>query len=70
MSARAGTAQEIVERLAAEWARSVARAEVQERYTRLGVELQTTTPGEFREYIRTEYEKWGSIIRASGAKNE
>ena len=70
MSARAGTAQEIVERLAAEWARSVARVEVQERYTRLGVELQTTTPGEFREYIRTEYEKWGSIIRASGAKNE
>lgn len=70
MSARAGTAQEIVERLAAEWARSVARREVQERFARLGIELQTATPGEFREYIRVEYEKWGAIIRASGAKNE
>lgn len=70
MSARAGTAHEIVDRLAAEWARTVARREVQERFAKLGVELQATTPGEFREYIRTEYEKWGTIIRASGAKNE
>lgn len=70
MSARAGTAQEIVDRLAAEWARTVARREVQERFAKLGVELQATTPGEFREYIRIEYEKWGTIIRASGAKNE
>lgn len=70
MAARAGTPQEIVDRLSAEWARTVKRAEVQERFGKLGVELRTTTPAEFREYIRTEYDKWGTIIRASGAKNE
>lgn len=70
MSARAGTAQELVDRLAAQWASTVARREVQERFAKLGVELQATTPGEFRDYIRTEYEKWGTIIRASGARNE
>jgi tripartite-type tricarboxylate transporter receptor subunit TctC len=70
MSARAGTPQEIIDRLAAEWARTVARPEVQERFGKLGVELRSTTPAEFRDYIRTEYDKWGTIIRASGAKNE
>jgi tripartite-type tricarboxylate transporter receptor subunit TctC len=70
MSARAGTPNEIIERLATEWARTAARPEVQERFGRLGVELRTTTPAEFRDYIRSEYDKWGTIIRASGAKNE
>jgi tripartite-type tricarboxylate transporter receptor subunit TctC len=70
LTARAGTPEEIVERLAAEWARVVARPEVQARFSKLGVELRTMTPAGFREYIRSEYDKWGGIARAGGAKNE
>ena len=70
MTARAGTPAEIVERLSAEWGRVVAKPEVQERFSKLGVELLTMTPGATRAYFLSEFRKWGEISRASGAKNE
>ncbi len=70
MSSRAGTPTEIVERLSAEWARVVAKPDVQERFSKLGVELRATNPAATRNFIRAEFQKWGDISRASGAKNE
>jgi tripartite-type tricarboxylate transporter receptor subunit TctC len=34
----------------------------------IGSELLTSTPDEFSNHIRTEYEKWGKLVRESGAK--
>jgi hypothetical protein len=31
-------------------------------------ELWTSTPEEFARVIRTDHEKWGRIVKASGAK--
>lgn len=70
LTARAGTPRDIVDRLSADWARTVAKPEIQERFSKLGVGLLKMTPDAFREYIRSEYEKWGAISRASGAKNQ
>ena len=70
MTARACTPAEIVERLSTEWARVVARPEVQDRFAKIGVELLTMTPAATRDYIGQEFQKWGEISRASGAKNE
>jgi tripartite-type tricarboxylate transporter receptor subunit TctC len=70
LATRAGTPSDIVERLAGEWARVAARPEIRERFSKVGVELQAMTPSAFRGYIRSEYEKWGAISRAAGAKNE
>ena len=35
-----------------------------------GVDAITSTPGEFTARMRSEIEKWGKVVRASGAKAE
>jgi tripartite-type tricarboxylate transporter receptor subunit TctC len=41
---------------------------VKKRLLDIGSELLTSTPDEFGAHIRTEYEKWGKLVRESGAK--
>ena len=69
LTLRAGTAREIVQRMHAEAVRVMKRPEVVERFARTGVETRTSnSPEEFAAYIKAETEKWGSIIRATGAR--
>lgn len=70
LGARAGTPREIVERLNAAAARGLARPETAERLARIGVERRTMTPDEFAAFVRAETDKWGAIIRRSGARVE
>jgi hypothetical protein len=57
------------ERMHAEAVRVMKRPEVVERFARTGVETRTSnSPEEFAAYIKAETEKWGSIIRATGAR--
>jgi tripartite-type tricarboxylate transporter receptor subunit TctC len=70
LTARAGTPNEIVERLAAQWARLAATPEVQARFGKVGVEVRSMAPAAFRQYIRAEFDKWRDIARASGAENQ
>ena len=42
--------------------------EIRQRLSAQAFELWTSTPDEFDRVIRTDYEKWGRIVKASGAR--
>jgi tripartite-type tricarboxylate transporter receptor subunit TctC len=64
----AGTPRDIVERMAREMAAFARRTEVAERIRALGAEPVTNTPDEFAAMVRAEIDKWGAVVRASGAR--
>ncbi len=61
--APAGTPKQIVELLAREIARSVARPDFRERLAVLGFKPVANTPDEFAARIKVEIEKWGKVVR-------
>jgi tripartite-type tricarboxylate transporter receptor subunit TctC len=65
-----GTPQPIIAKLNAEVAKALALPHVRERFLTLGTEPVNTTPEEFAAYIRAEIQKWGKVIKESGAKVE
>jgi len=68
MFARLGTPQPLIARLNAEMVRIHALPDVRERYASVGLEAVTTTPEGFRKIIEADTEKFGKIIKATGAK--
>jgi tripartite-type tricarboxylate transporter receptor subunit TctC len=68
--APAGTPKEIVELLAREIARSVARPDVKERLAALGFKPVANTPAEFTARIKLEMEKWGKVVRDANLRIE
>ena len=70
LGARAGTASDIVERLNQTVQRALARPDIVERLQRIGIEPRRMSAAQFASFIRAETEKWGDIIRRSGAKAE
>lgn len=65
---RAGTPREVVDKLAAEVARIAKMPDVQKRLIEAGVDLATSTPGEFAAYIRGEKAKWAPIVKKADIK--
>src|SRR2546428_445549 len=70
LGARAGTAPEILQRLSETARHALARSEVAARLQQIGIEPRPMSPAQFAGFIRAETEKWGDIIRRSGAKAE
>jgi tripartite-type tricarboxylate transporter receptor subunit TctC len=69
LAVRSGTPREVVNRLFAEAVRAMNRPDIVERFARTGVDVRTSaSPEEFASYVRTESEKWGAVIRATGAR--
>jgi tripartite-type tricarboxylate transporter receptor subunit TctC len=68
--APAGTPRAIVERLNAESVRAMAQADTRERLAAMGGEPATGTPEQAAEFLRSEYERWGRVIRDGGIKSE
>jgi tripartite-type tricarboxylate transporter receptor subunit TctC len=66
--APAGTPRDAIERLNGVLVKALATPEVREALARQGLEAFGTSPGEFAKYIATEIEKWGRVVKASGAK--
>jgi tripartite-type tricarboxylate transporter receptor subunit TctC len=66
--APAGTPRPALERLHAEFVKALSAPDVREKMTNLGAEPVGNSPAEFAAYIRSEAEKYGRVIRASGAK--
>jgi tripartite-type tricarboxylate transporter receptor subunit TctC len=46
----------------------LAEPERQKRLLAVGSELLKGTPEDFSVHIRSEYDKWGRLVRESGAK--
>src|SRR5262245_4468482 len=70
MLAPAGTPPAVVNRLSEEMRKSLARPESQERLKALGAITVGDSPAEFAAFLRTDYDRWARVIKASGVKAE
>ena len=70
MFAPAGTPRAIVDRLNSEMNRILASSDVVQRLEALALDPWTSTPEEFSARLKVDYEKYGKLIRLTGAKVE
>jgi len=66
----AKTPADAVNKLNAEAVRILALPDVIERLTASGVEIQTTTPKAWGEFVASEIAKWGKVVKEAGVKPE
>jgi len=66
--APAGTRQPIVDKLNAEIAKVINRADVKENWAKQGAVPLVMSPAEFDKYLRADIEKWAKVVAASGIK--
>jgi tripartite-type tricarboxylate transporter receptor subunit TctC len=67
MLAPAATPQDIVSKLNGEIRKLLGGPEVQQLLASSGVDPTPTTPEEFGVYLKADFEKWGKVVRDSGA---
>ena len=67
LAAPAGLPQDIVQRLYAETAKALQDPELQRSFRSAGVEARVLGPQELAAFMRAEYEKWGKVVRETGA---
>jgi len=68
VSAPAGTPEAIVNRLNTELMAVMALPAVRDKLQAQGMEVLGGTPAQYLDFIRAETDRWGRIVRASGAK--
>jgi tripartite-type tricarboxylate transporter receptor subunit TctC len=66
MAAPAKTPKAVIEKLNATVNRAL--PDLKERYLNLGTEVSGGTAAEFGAFLKTESEKWGRVVKLSGAK--
>ena len=66
--APAATPKEIIAKLYAEIARTVAQADTRERLLAMGLDPVGMPPDEFTAYVKTETVKWGKLVREAGIR--
>jgi tripartite-type tricarboxylate transporter receptor subunit TctC len=70
LAARAGTPEDVVSRLNRAAASALARPSVLDRLSRIGIEPRPMPPAQLAAFVRAENDKWGELIRRSGARLE
>lgn len=65
-----GTPLEIVNRLSQEISKVIRQPGLRERFAPQGVELASSNPSEFAEFIKTEIPKWGKVLRDANVAPE
>ena len=65
--APAGTPPDIIAKLNGEIAKLLGAPDVRQLFALSGVEPTPTTPEEFGAYLKSEFDKWGKVVRDSGA---
>jgi len=68
--APARTPPEMIAKLNADIAGALRSPDVREKLSALGMELLSSTPQEFGDYIRSEIDKWAKVVRQAGIKVE
>ncbi len=63
-----GMPRAMINRLNAEINRALAEPGLQQKLAAIGAEPAGGTPEDFAKFIRSEYAKWGDVVRRSGAK--
>lgn len=64
----AGVEPAIINRLAAEMALAMQASDMRARLTALGVEPIGSSPAQFSGFLAQEHQRWGDVIRRSGAQ--
>jgi tripartite-type tricarboxylate transporter receptor subunit TctC len=64
----AGTPKDVIAKLNADIVKALDSAEVKEIITKQGGEVMGSTPEQMAAQIRSDREKWGKVVRESGAK--
>jgi tripartite-type tricarboxylate transporter receptor subunit TctC len=64
------TPRPIIDRLNREFARALNVPEIKEALLRSGLEVAPGTPESFGAYMKSEYQKWGKLIREAGIRGE
>ena len=67
MLAPAGTPNEIIAKINGEIGRLVRADEVRKLLAPTGMEPDPDTPEQFAAYLKADYDKWGKVVRESGA---
>ncbi len=67
MYAPAGTPQAVIDRVNQVIVSAMAKPEVSSKFTALGLEPMTSTPKQLGEFNLSELEKWGRVIKRTGA---
>jgi tripartite-type tricarboxylate transporter receptor subunit TctC len=67
ISGPAGMPKEIVQRLYGEIVKALKDPQLQSKFRESGVEADATGGEELLRYMRAEYEKWGKVVRDTGA---
>ena len=70
VAAPAATPRVLIQRLNAGIVRALGSPDVVERMQALGQTISPSSAEEFAKQIREDYERWGKVVKASGAKAE
>jgi tripartite-type tricarboxylate transporter receptor subunit TctC len=68
LAAPAGTPPDIIKRLVDETAKALQDPELQKSFHNAGVEATFAGPEATASYMRAEYEKWGEVVKQTGAR--
>lgn len=68
--APAGTPAAIIDRLHDETVKVLMNPQVQESFRQQGVEAAGTTPAQFGAFLKNEVQRWGKVVKFSGARVE
>jgi tripartite-type tricarboxylate transporter receptor subunit TctC len=63
-----GTPPDVINKLNAAMEKALDKQEVKVAFEKLGAVPAKTTPAEFGQFIKTEVDTWGPVVKASGAK--
>ncbi len=66
--APAGTPREIIARLNTEIVKVLNAPEVKDRFAKQGVEVRTSTPEQFGEFLRSEVGRWAKVVQDANIK--
>ncbi|MBX3650301.1 MAG: tripartite tricarboxylate transporter substrate binding protein [Burkholderiales bacterium] len=65
-----GTAKRIIDTLNAANRKVLSREDIKQKLESQGVDPIINSPAEFAAYLKSETEKWGKVVKATGAKAE
>ena len=68
LAAPAGTPNEIIKRLADETARALQDPELQKNFHGAGVEASFMTGEPLTRFVQSEYDRWGRVVKQTGAR--
>jgi tripartite-type tricarboxylate transporter receptor subunit TctC len=66
----AATPRQLIARLNADVVRALKAPDAASRIQAMGQTVSPSTPAEFEKLMRSEYQRWGKVVKASGARIE